>query len=205
MDNIKVGLIDDENTNYDDYATRLKRKGIDLIFYNGESTIERIVEWIIEGNILCVFVDYDLSKKYYHNGTDVVFELNQILPNFPCIMLTNYPEQSKNEKLVAHRLIWDRELLNAVDLAPVVDTIKNEIDVFLKRKETLLSKYEDLVTKSSSGQLSTSEEEKLFQLHMIFSKMGETDDIPAQLLNSATNQKLDNLIEHLSQLLNKEE
>lgn len=202
---INVGLIDDEKTNYEDYATRLKRKCVNLIFYDGNNSIDNIVEWLIENEILCVLVDYDLRKKFAHNGTDLVFQLNQILPNFPCIMLTNYPEQSKDEKLVARRLIWDREELNALDLSDIIDTIKNEIEVFLKRKETLLKKYETLVQKRKNNQLSSSEEETLVQLHSIFSKYGETDDIPSQLLSFETNKKLDSLIDHLSKLIDKKE
>ena len=49
------------------------------------------------------------------------------------------------------------------------------------------------------------DEERLLQLHTVFSKYGETDDIPSPLLSSETNKKLDNLIERLSRLIEKKE
>lgn len=205
MATIKVGLIDDEKTSFNDYATRLKRRDIDLIFYDGKNNVLGIVEWIISEDILCVFVDYDLQKKFTQNGTDLVFELNQILPDFPCIMLTNYPEQSRNENLVSRRLIWDREKLNSTDLVEVIDTIKNEVDVFLKRKATLFEQYKNLANKRSEGIFTQADEERFLQLHALFSKYGDTDDIPSQLLSSETNKKLDNIIEGLTKLLDKKD
>ena len=202
---LKVGLIDDENTTYSDYATRLRRYDIELSFYEGKNDLDSIVDWILIDEISCVFVDYDLQKKFSHNGTDLVFGLNQLLPDFPCIILTNYPERSRNEKLVSKRLIWDREKLNAVDLSGVVDTILNEVEVFIKRKSSLADQYADLAKKRESDQFTSVDEERFMQLHSIFSKYGEADDIPAQLLSSETNEKLDRLIDSLTKLLGVKE
>lgn len=205
MNSIRAGFVDDEDLNYADYATRLKRHNIELLFYAGESSTSSIVDWLISEEILCLFVDYDLQKKFTQNGTDLVFSINQLLPDFPCIMLTNYPEQSKNEKIVSKRLIWDREKLNALDLSEVIDTINNEVEVYLKRKASLSEEYEKLVSKRNNDQFTAADEERLMQLHSLFSKYGETDDIPSPLLSSETNKKLDSLIDRLTQLIEKKE
>ncbi len=202
---IKVGFIDDENTNYADYAKRLSRREIELIQYTQEISSQNIVDWIISENILCLIVDYDLQKKFKGNGTNIIFDINQILPDFPCIMLTNYPEPSKNEKIVSRRLIWDRDRMNALDLSSVVDEIKNEIDVFLRRKQILFSQYEELLEKRQYATISATEEERFLQLHSLFSKYGETDDIPTQLLTADADKKLDSIIEKLSKLLDRKE
>lgn len=202
---IKIGFIDDESTNYADYAKRLKRRGIDLLFYRGDSTSEDIVSWLIDEELKCLLIDYDLRKKFTTNGTDLVFEINQVLPDFPCIMLTNYPEQSKGEKLVPYRLIWDREKMNAPDLSEVVDSINNEITVYLKRKDTLYEQYGTLVERRKTSTLTATEEERLLQLHTLFSRYGETDDLPAQLLSPDINKKLDSLIDRMSRLLEKKD
>lgn len=86
---IRVGFIDDETANFADYAKRLKRREICLVFYDGGSAADDIVNWIIEKRLECLLIDYDLRKKFSRNGTDFVFEINQVLPDFPCIMLTN--------------------------------------------------------------------------------------------------------------------
>ena len=199
---IKVGFIDDETANYADYAKRLNRQDVDLLLYEGDNTSsEDIVNWLIDENLECLLIDYDLRKKFARNGTDLVFEINQYLPEFPCIMLTNYPEQSKDEKLVPRRLIWDREEMNKPNLTEVVDSISNEVAVYLKRKEILFEQYGALIEKRKNSVLTASEEEKLLQLHTLFSRYGETDDFPAQLLSSDINKKLDSLIERMSQLL----
>ena len=202
---VKIGFIDDENANYNDYAKRLKRRDIDLLFYEGDNTAVDIVNWLIDEDLKCLLIDYDLRKKFTTNGTDLVFEINQMLPDFPCIMLTNYPEQSKGEKLVPHRLIWDREIMNAPDLSEVVDSIGNEIAVYLKRKDALYEQYETLVEKRTTSVLTAAEEERFLQLYTLFSRYGETDDLPAQLLSSDVNKKLDSLIERMSRLLEKKD
>ena len=202
---IKVGFIDDENTNYADYAKRLLRREIELIQYTQEISSQNIVDWIISENILCLIVDYDLQKKFKGNGTNIIFDINQILPDFPCIMLTNYPEPSQNEKIVSRRLIWDRDRMNALDLSSVVDEIKNEIDVFLQRKQILFSQYEELLEKRQHATMSAMEEERFLQLHSLFSKYGETDDIPTQLLTADADKKLDSIIEKLSKLVDRKE
>ncbi len=202
---LKVGFVDDENTNYADYAKRLERRDISLLFYAGKSTSSDIVNWIIQEDLMCLLIDYDLRKKFSQKGTDLVFEINQVLPGFPCIMITNYPEQSKGEEMVSSRLIWDREKMSVPDLSEVVDLINNEVLVYLKRKETLYRQYGALIKKRESSALTASEEERFLQLHALFSRYGETDDVPAQLLSSDTNKKLDGLIERLSRLLEKED
>ena len=103
--------------------------------------------------------------------------------------------------LVPRRLIWDREKMNKTDLTEVVDSISNEVAVYLKRKEILFEQYGALIEKRKNSVLTASEEEKLLQLHTLFSRYGETDDFPAQLLSSDINKKLDSLIERMSQLL----
>ena len=205
MSMLKVGFVDDESTNYADYATRLSRYNIEMIFYNGDSNVDAIIDWLISEGILCLFVDYDLQKKFTRNGTDLVFSINQLLPDFPCIMLTNYPEDSRNEKIVPKRLIWDREKMSEFDLSDVIDTIKNEVEVYQKRKATLLEEYTKLASSRDTLQFTASDEERLMQLHALFSKYGETDDIPSPLLSSETNKKLDTLIDRLSKLIEKEE
>ena len=204
METLKVGFIDDEDTSYQDYAKRLKRRDIDLLLYEGTSDINTIVDWIINESILCVLIDYDLSEKFEYDGTDLVFEINQILPNFPCIMITNYPEESKNEELVPQRLIWDREIMNE-DLSKIVDPIKNEIAVYLKRKNALYEQYGALAAKRIEAELTIDEEETFLKLHNVFSKYGETDDVPPQLLTTDTNKRLDSIIHDLSQLLDKKD
>ena len=205
MSMLKVGFVDDENTNYVDYATRLRRHNIEMLFYEGESSVDAIIEWLISEEILCLFVDYDLQKKFTQNGTDLVFSINQLLPDFPCIMLTNYPEQSKNEKIVPKRLIWDREKMSEFDLSEVIDTINNEVEVYLKRKTALSEEYARLVSERNTPLFTASDEERLMQLHALFSKYGETDDLPSPLLSSETNKKLDSLINRLTQLVEKKE
>lgn len=202
---IRIGFIDDETANYEDYAKRLSRRDIDLLFYRGDSNAEDIVSWLIAENLECLLIDYDLRKKFTKNGTDLVYEINQYLPEFPCIMLTNYPEQSKDEKLVPRRLIWDREEMNKPDLTEVVDSISNEVSVYLKRKEALFEQYGALIEKRKSSMLTAVEEERFLQLHTLFSRYGETDDFPAQLLSPDINRKLDSLIERMSQLLEKKD
>ena len=77
--------------------------------------------------------------------------------------------------------------------------------IFLQRKRILFSQYEELLDKRQHGAISAIEEERFLQLHSLFSKYGETDDLPSQLMTADADKKLDSIIEKLSKLVDRTE
>ena len=75
----------------------------------------------------------------------------------------------------------------------------------MQRKQILFSQYEELLDKRQHAVISAMEEERFLQLHSLFSKYGETDDIPSQLMTTDADKKLDSIIEKLSELVDRTE
>ena len=94
----KVGIIDDTDELLDDYKVRLKRKAIELVVAP-EGSMENIKEWIVQEQIKCILIDYQLSSKYDFNGTELAFYLEDTLQGMPYLILTSYPEDSVDENI----------------------------------------------------------------------------------------------------------
>lgn len=65
------------------------------------TNITMLTDAIISDSLECLLVDYDLMKlesKVY--GTQIIKDINEILPDFTCFLLTNFTEQGINEKIV---------------------------------------------------------------------------------------------------------
>lgn len=197
----KIGFIDDDLSLLKDYSIRFKRNGIEMLYLNEFKQMNEIVSWILENNIKCVIVDYKLKPFFSFQGTELVAYINSELPDLPCIILTNYPQDSINEKMVIINLISDRSALDATDIGPFVDRIKHAIEVFDKRLKYHINEYTQLLQKKREGDIFSIEEERLFDLYRLLRSYGEVDDMPAELLKPTVDDKIDNLLEKLSKLL----
>src|SRR5574344_1811457 len=95
----RIGIIDDTDELLDDYIKRLKRENIELLIAP-EGSMEDIKVWVVKNQIKCLLIDYQLSSKYDYNGTQLAFYLEDALQGLPYLILTSYPEDSVDEKLV---------------------------------------------------------------------------------------------------------
>ena len=200
----KVGIIDDSDELLEDYAVRLKRQDIDLLIAP-EGSMEDIKEWIVKQQIKCLLIDYQLSSKYDYNGTQLAFYLEDALQGFPYLILTSYPEDSVEEKLVVKNAICDRNVMDktgtqfddfCAQLKQMTEVYDNTIDKYKK-------KYERLTLKKRESGLGTEEEEELMNVFRILKSYGEVDDIPAEMLKSSLSGQIDAILGKLDDLLKK--
>lgn len=201
---LTIGFVDDDRSLVEDYQTRLKRKNIELIFADNCSTKEDIVHWILSNNLKCILIDYKLTSVYNFLGTDLVAYLNTELPDLPCIILTNYPEEGVNENLVLKDLIIDRSVLDATDLENFVQTINQAINVFDNRLKLHLSEFIELKDKKTNHGITAIEEEKYLSLYRILRAYHEVDDIPIELLKTDATVKMDDILSKLNLLIDKQ-
>ncbi|WP_028532320.1 hypothetical protein [Paenibacillus sp. UNC217MF] len=198
----KVGYVDDDINAYKDYKIRLKRQGIDLQFVENCISLDEILNWVLMNSIECLIVDHKLTAKYAFQGTKVVAYINNQLPDLPCIILTNYPEDSTGENLVVKNLIFDRNIMSGDDITEICDTIKQAAQVFRNRLSIHLREYSELHQKRSLNSISADEEERFLALYRVLRSYGEVDDIPTELLKPGTNKKIDDLMEKLDKFIN---
>ena len=200
----KVGYIDDENDLISDYIKRLKRRDIELIVAPvGDMAI--VKKWIVDTNIECMLIDYQLKAGYDFWGTELFSYLNDELPGLPCIILTSFTDSSVSENMVVKNCIVDRSVMDKTgkEFDEFCDLLKQSTEVFKTNKNKYISKYTELYKKKEEGSILPEEEEELLIVFKILKAYGEVDDIPAQFLITKVNAALDAVLGKLDELLSK--
>lgn len=200
----KVGYIDDENDLISDYIKRLKRRDIELIVAP-VGDMAAVKKWIVDTNIECMLIDYQLKAGYDFVGTELFSYLYDELPGLPCIILTSYTDSSVNENMVVKNCIVDRSVMDksGTEFDEFCDILKQSTEVFKTNKNKYISKYTELYKKKEDGSILPEEEEELLTVFKILKAYGEVDDISAQLLTTKVDAALDAVLGKLDELLNK--
>ena len=145
----RIGIIDDTDDLLDDYIKRLKREDIELLVAP-EGSMLSIKDWIVKSQLKCMLIDYQLSSKYQYTGTQLAFYLDDELPGLPYLILTSYPEDSINEKLVVENAICDRSIMdrNQEEFFEFCEQLKQMTEVFDNTIQKYKEKYKSLIEKS---------------------------------------------------------
>ena len=109
-----------------------------------------------------MLIDYQLSSKYQYTGTQLAFYLDDELPGLPYLILTSYPEDSINEKLVVENAICDRSIMdrNQEEFFEFCEQFKQMTEVFDNTIQKYKEKYKSLIEKKQITNLSVKEEEE---------------------------------------------
>ena len=199
-----IGYIDDENDLISDYIKRLKRRDIELqVAPVGDMSV--VKKWIVDNNIECMIIDYQLKAEYNFVGTELFSYLSDELPGLPCIILTSFTDYSVNENMVVKNCIVDRSIMdkNGPEFDEFCEMLKQSTEVFKTNKNKYATKYSTLYQKRLNGTILPEEEEELLSVFKILRSYGDVDDISAQLLTTKVDMALDAVLGQLDELLNK--
>jgi len=197
----KVGFVDNSFDLLPDYQTRLRRHDVILLFPEPGKRKEEIVKWILENDIRCLLIDHKLLPDFDFVGTDLLAYTNSVLPDLPCMILTAYTSDSLEDNLVTKNMIENRDCLDASELTPFAEKLKQSVDVFCKRLELHVREYSELLEEKRKGIIVAQQEERLEYLYRLLRSYGEIDDIPAALMKPEVESKISSLIDKLSSLL----
>ena len=200
---MKIGFLDDESEAFVDYNKRLSKYGIELLFVEDCVDKEDVLNWIINNEIQLLLVDYMLSELYDFNGTELIYYLNDKIPDFTCLILTSHTNDSSKENLVTNNLIIDKNELGARNLTNVVERFKQSAEVFINRIKLKEEEYRELKDKKETSNLNVDEEEKFLFLYRILKAYGVVDDLPEQFLKPESEKKIDALLQKLDEFLKK--
>ena len=200
----KIGIIDDTDDLLYDYKKRLKRESIDLLIAP-EGSMEKIKNWIVYNQIKCLLIDYKLTAKYDFNGTQLAFYLDDALQGLPYLILTSYPEDSIDEKIVVKNAIYDRNIMykNEDDFLSFCNQLKQMTEVFDNTINKYKEKYKSIIMKKEKTALSLEEEEELMDVFRILKAYGEVDEIPDEMMKSSLSNQIDSILGKLDDLLKK--
>ena len=200
----KVGIVDDTEELLDDYKVRLKREAIELIVAP-EGSMGDIKEWIVQEKIKSILIDYQLSSKYDFNGTELAFYLEDALQGMPYLILTSYPKDSVDEKIVVKNAICDRSIMDKTgdEFNDFCDQLKQMTEVFDNTLKKYKEKYEKILKEKQKRNLSVKEEEELMDIFRILKAYREVDEVPAEMLKSSFSGQIDLVLNQLDTLLKK--
>ena len=148
-----------------------------------------------------------LSSKYDFNGTQLASYLEDALQGLPYLILTSYPEDSVDERLVVKNAICDRSIMDKTgeEFNDFCDQLKQMTEVYdNNNKKNIRKNMKGLIKKKQERELSSDEEEELMGCFFAFLKSyKEIDEIPAEMLKSSFSGKMDLILGQLDILLKK--
>jgi len=202
---MKIGYLDDEYNILKSATRSLKKYDIEVVALKelvDVTDISRLVDSILFNSLECLWVDYDLMKlesKVY--GTQIIKDVNELLPDFTCFLLTNFTEQGINEKIVQKVFVQDKSIFaeddDSQEFIDFVNKIKNSIECFRKRLEVTKIEYEKLFAKKRDKQMTVSEEERFIYLYKVLSAYDLVDKMPEALIRNSTQDTLEDMLEAL--------
>lgn len=202
---MKIGYLDDEYDILKSAIRSLKKYDIEIVALEDiadVTDISRLVDSIIINSLECLLVDYDLMKlesKVY--GTQIIKDVNELLPDFTCFLLTNFPEQGINEKMVQKVFVQDKSIFaeddDSQEFVNFVNKIKNSIECFKKRLKVTKVEYEKLFAKKRERQMTAGEEERFIYLYKVLSAYDLVDKMPETLIRNSTQDTLEDMLEAL--------
>ena len=196
----KIALIDDCKDQYENYKYRLGKKGIDLLFMEYKEDYREIIDWLLDNQIQFVLVDYKLDLQYDFCGSQLMQYINNAIPDLQCVLFTS---NTVDDDLVMDRLKIDKSVFNTdgKEYIEFIDTIKQAVNVFEKRKKIMEEQYLKLKEKKDSGKISALEEEELARYYKILSSYGIVEKIPQEMLSTKVEEKIDKLIKEVEEYL----
>ena len=200
----RIGMVEDSEVLLDDYIKRMRREELELLIAP-EGNMEAVKNWIIKEHIKCLLIDHQLSSKYDFNGTEFAFYLKDKLPGFPYLIMTSYPEDSVDEKLVVKNAIYDRKILGAheEEFTEFCEQLKQMTEVYDNTVQRYKERYEALLEKKNSESMTGGEEEELKKVFNILKADGEVDEVTSAMLESGLSERVDKLLGELDRLLKK--
>ena len=205
---MKIGYLDDEYVLLKSAIRSLKKYDIEVVALDNiddVANITMLTDTIIPDSLECLLVDYDLMKlesKVY--GTQIIKDINEILPDFTCFLLTNFTEQGINEKIVQEVFVQDKAIFaeedDSQEFYNFVNKIKNSVECFRKRLEVTKLEYEKLVEKKKGKQISANEEDRFIYMYKVLASYDYVDKMPDILVRNSTQDTLEDMLITLKEL-----
>ncbi len=211
----KIGYIDDQPTQYDNYRKKIRRRfpDVDLVLFDNCTTREEFLEHIYEERADVLLIDYKMAATFGFDGSTLINYINDQIRDLECFILTQVDQDKVADGLVAERnryskSIFDTEGDNEEKVEKFNKFINELIEsakVFQKRREKKKEEYLLLYEKRKQKGLSLKEEEEYIRLYKVLSSYGEIEELPNEILTGEFESKLDRLLEIGDAILKKYE
>lgn len=200
----KVGYIDDEPTQFENYKRSLHRrcKEMDLVLIDDCESKQDILDKIYEKQIDVLLIDYKMVKNYGFNGTTLINYINDSMRDIQCFIMTAVDTEQITDGLVAERDKFSKSIFDTEGADPEKEAELNAFiwillesaKVFQIRRQQKLGRYRELLDKKLHGDLGADEEEFL-ELYKVLSSYGLVEKLPKNMLDSKFEERLQRILE----------
>lgn len=209
----RIGYIDDQPVQFENYKKKLKRRfeDVELVLLDECSTREEFLEKIYEEQIDVLLVDYKMAGTFGFNGSTLINYINDQMRDLECFILTAVERESVADGLVSNRNIESKTIFDTEGddeervekLNKFIYDLKESAKVFQKRRELKREQYLELHKKKKEQKLSMQEEEEYVRLYKVLSSYGMIEKLPEDVLKSKFEEDLAALLKVGESILEK--
>ena len=200
----RVGYIDDEPTQFENYRRSLQRrcKELELVLIDDCESKQDILDKIYEKQIDVLLIDYKMVKSYGFNGTTLINYINDSMRDIQCFIMTAVDTEQITDGLVAERDKYSKNIFDTeaadpqkeAELRDFIQVLLESAKVFQVRRQQKLERYQELLDKKHQGELGADEEEFL-ELYKVLSSYGMVEKLPKNMLDSKFEERLQRILE----------
>lgn len=198
----KVGYIDDNPEQFENYERKLRRSGIKLICFSICDNKADYIDQIYRHQVDALLIDYKMAGTLGYNGTSLISYINDMVADLTCFILTAVETDKITDKLVSNSHIYSKEIFDTEAGDPqrveafqkFVACLKNCAEVFESRRNLKCAEYQKLLDRKRMGELSVPEEEEFRRLYRVLSSYGMVERIPEDFLTSDFEKTLNRLL-----------
>lgn len=200
----RVGYIDDEPTQFENYKRALRRRcdEIELVLIEDCETKQDILNKIYEKQIDVLLIDYKMVQNYGFNGTTLINYINDSMRDVQCFIMTGVDPGQITDGLVAERDKYSKNIFDTeaedpdkeAELSAFIQVLLESAKVFQTRRQQKLERYRELLKKKEQGELGADEEEFL-ELYKVLASYGMVERLPKNMLDSEFEEQLQRILE----------
>lgn len=200
----RVGYIDDEPTQFENYKRALRRRcdELELVLIEDCETKRDILNKIYEKQIDVLLIDYKMVQNYGFNGTTLINYINDSMRDIQCFIMTGVDPGQITDGLVAERDKYSKNIFDTeaadpqkeMELSAFIQVLLESAKVFQTRRQQKLERYRELLKKKKQGELGADEEEFL-ELYKVLSSYGMVERLPKNMLDSEFEEQLQRILE----------
>ena len=200
----RVGYIDDEPTQFENYKRSLQRRcnDLELVLLDGCERNRDILDKFDEKRIDVLLIDYKMVKNYGFNGTTLINYINDSMRDIQCFIMTAVDTDQITDGLVATRDKYSKNIFDTEagdrkkeeELSDFIQVLLESAKVFQVRRQQKVERYRELLEKKRRGELGADEEEFL-ELYKVLSSYGMVEKLPKNMLDSEFEERLQRILE----------
>lgn len=200
----RVGYIDDEPGQFENYRRILSRrcKDLELVLIDACESKQDILDKIYEKQIDVLLIDHKMVNKCGFNGTTLINYINDSMRDIQCFIMTAVDPEQITDGLVAERDKYSKSIFDTeagdpqkeAELDAFIQVLLESAKVFQTRRRQKLERYQELLNKKQRENLGTDEEEFL-DLYKVLSSYGMVEKLPKYVLASKFEEQLQKILE----------